>query len=190
MVPLSASSKRPMRSVRASVKAPFTCPKSSLSKVPSGSAPVLTATIGMEARGDRMCSVRATTSFPVPCSPVTITLASEGPMRAMVCNTGCMAGADAIKSGAPSARNRRASASRCWVRCNARCNSTWVRKMASRRSFSQGFWIKSRAPRRMASTASRTLPHAVITITGRLLSKETICDNRSRPSCPDVVSRV
>ncbi len=50
MVPLSASSKRPMRSVRASVNAPFTCPKSSLSKVPSGNAPVLTATSGMEAR--------------------------------------------------------------------------------------------------------------------------------------------
>ena len=50
MVPLSASSKRPMRSVRASVKAPFTWPKSSLSKVPSGSAPVLTATSGIAAR--------------------------------------------------------------------------------------------------------------------------------------------
>ena len=35
---------------------------------------------------------------------------------------------------------------------------------------SQGFWMKSRAPRRMASTASSTLPHAVITITGSLPS--------------------
>ena len=57
------------------------------------------------------------------------------------------------------------------MRCKARCSSTWVRRIASRRSFSHGFWMKSRAPRRMASTASPTLPHAVITMTGRLLSR-------------------
>ena len=34
--------------------------------------------------------------------------------------------------------------------------------------------MKSRAPRRIASTASSTLPHAVITMTGRLLSSATI----------------
>jgi len=43
--------------------------------------------------------VWATTSLPVPCSPVMSTLASEGPMRAMVARTGCMAGAVAIISG-------------------------------------------------------------------------------------------
>src|ERR1039457_848279 len=52
MVPLSANSKRPMRSIRASVNAPFTWPNNSLSKVPSGSAPVFTATSGIEARAD------------------------------------------------------------------------------------------------------------------------------------------
>jgi hypothetical protein len=42
----------PMRSVRASVNAPFTWPKISLSKVPSGSPPALTATSGLAARGE------------------------------------------------------------------------------------------------------------------------------------------
>ena len=86
-----------------------------------------------------------------------------------------------MNSGRPSARSRRASASRCCVRCRARCSSTWVRRIASRRSFSHGFWMKSRAPRRMASTASPTLPQAVITMTGMLLSRATISESRSRP---------
>ena len=38
--------------------------------------------------------------------------------------------------------------------------------MAESRALSHGFWMKSRAPRRIASTASSTLPQAVITITG------------------------
>ena len=38
--------------------------------------------------------------------------------------------------------------------------------MASSRALSHGFWMKSRAPRRMASTASSTLPQAVMTTTG------------------------
>ena len=62
--------------------------------------------------------------------------------------------------------------------------------METRRSLSHGFWMKSRAPRRMASTASCTLAQAVITITGRLLSMATISESSVRPSCPEVVSRV
>ena len=38
--------------------------------------------------------------------------------------------------------------------------------MASSRALSHGFWTKSRAPRRIASTATSTLPQAVITTTG------------------------
>ncbi len=37
----------------------------------------------------------------------------------------------------------------------------------SSRSFSHGFWMKSRAPRLMDSTARSMLPQAVITITGK-----------------------
>src|SRR5205807_190404 len=67
-VPPSASSNRPTRSTFASVKAPFTCPNSSLSNRPSGMPPKLTATRGRSARPEAACSQRATTSLPVPCS--------------------------------------------------------------------------------------------------------------------------
>ena len=45
-------------------------------------------------------------------------------------------------------------------------SSIWVRTIASSRALSHGFWMKSRAPRRIASTATSTLPQAVITTTG------------------------
>ena len=68
-------------------------------------------------------------------------------------------------------------------------SSICVRRMESRRAFSQGFWIKSRAPRRIASTATSTLPQAVITTTGSVISAPCMRDKRSRPSWPEVVSR-
>ena len=46
---------------------------------------------------------------------------------------------------------------------------------ASRRAFSHGFCTKSRAPRRIASTATSTVPHAVITTTGRVASSARSC---------------
>ena len=48
------------------------------------------------------------------------------------------------------------------------------------RAFSHGFSTKSRAPRRMASTATSTLPQAVITTTGSVLS--TACKRASKSS--------
>ncbi len=48
----------------------------------------------------------------------------------------------------------------------ARPSSVCVRTIDSSRSLSHGFWMKSRAPRRIASTATSTEPHAVITTTG------------------------
>ena len=72
---------------------------------------------GFDARSEMACSVRATTSFPVPGSPVIRTLASDGPTREINCSTGCIAGDSAIISGLPSARRRRFSASsRCPLR--------------------------------------------------------------------------
>ena len=54
-VPPSASSKRPTRSILASVNAPFTWPNISLSKTPSASPPAFTVTMGLRrARGDRV----------------------------------------------------------------------------------------------------------------------------------------
>ena len=80
-MPPSASSKRPTRSVLASVKAPFTWPNSSLSKTPSDSPPALTVTSPLPARPDTAWIACATVPLPVPFSPVTRTLASDGPTR-------------------------------------------------------------------------------------------------------------
>src|ERR1035437_9739672 len=55
-VPPSASSKRPTRSVFASVNAPLVWPKSSLSNTPSESPPRFTVTIARAARGEAACS--------------------------------------------------------------------------------------------------------------------------------------
>ena len=75
-VPPAATSKRPARSRTAPVKAPRTCPNSSLSSSSPGSAPQLTATNGPLRRGERAWIAWATTSLPVPLSPVRSTVAS------------------------------------------------------------------------------------------------------------------
>ena len=62
-VPPSASSKRPTRSARASVKAPLTWPKSSLSKTPSEMPPALSVTNGRDARAEAAWSARATSAL-------------------------------------------------------------------------------------------------------------------------------
>src|SRR5256884_2770746 len=68
--------------------------------------------MGLLARADKAWSVLATTSLPVPCSPVTKTLASEGPICAISSMTGAIAGELARKVGRDSARKRRVFASR------------------------------------------------------------------------------
>ena len=70
-VPSSASSKQPMRSMRASVNAPFTWPNSSLSAMPSDEPAGVHRHQRLAARAPRARAARlATTSLPVPCSPV------------------------------------------------------------------------------------------------------------------------
>ncbi len=95
-----------------------------------------------------------------------------------------------MRSGLPSSRSARFSASSRWPRRRARDSSAWVRRVATSRAFSHGFCTKSRAPRRIASTASSTLPHAVITTTGSVASIAWSFARRSIPSRPEVVSRV
>ena len=169
-VPPSASLKRPSRSALASVNAPATCPNSSLSKSVSGMLAVLTLTRDLSLRVEAACSTRATIPLPAPFSPVIRTLACEGPTRAIASSTGCIARASAIMNGRLSPRSRIFSCSSCRPLRNARPSSTWVRSTASSRSFFHGLVTKSRAPRRIASTASSTLPQAVITTTGSVLS--------------------
>jgi hypothetical protein len=68
-------------------------------------------------------------------------------------------------------------------------SSIWLRTIARSRRFSQGLAMKSRAPRRMASTASSTLAQAVMMTTGSVGSIDWSRLRRSRPSLPLVVSR-
>ena len=74
-LPLAASN-FPGRLSWASVKAPRSCPNSSLSNSDSLMAPISTFSIGRAPRGERRCISRASISLPVPFSPVIRMLAS------------------------------------------------------------------------------------------------------------------
>jgi len=69
------------------VKAPRTCPNSSLSISVSGMAAQLIGTKGNAFRGLRAWRAAATSSFPVPLSPRIITLASVGATRSISSKT-------------------------------------------------------------------------------------------------------
>ena len=77
-VPPCASSNLPMRRATAPVKAPFSWPNSSLSRRFSGMAAQLTDTNGLSRRLDFAWTKRASTSLPVPLSPVIRIEASDG----------------------------------------------------------------------------------------------------------------
>ena len=80
-VPPSASSKRPLRSASAPVKAPRSWPKSSLSSTPSGSAAQLTLMKGFSRRGENSWISCAKSSLPEPLSPRSSTLRLVGATR-------------------------------------------------------------------------------------------------------------
>ena len=81
IVPPSASSKYPLRASVAPVKAPFSCPKSSESIVPSGMAPQFTAIYLACLRAEYACIICGKNSFPTPLSPTTSTDRSVGATR-------------------------------------------------------------------------------------------------------------
>jgi hypothetical protein len=68
-VPPSAASRSPAFARTAPVKAPSTCPKTSLSKSDSDSAAAWMRTSGPSARREKRWMRSAKTSFPVPVSP-------------------------------------------------------------------------------------------------------------------------
>ena len=86
-VPRCAVSKSPFFVCTAPVKAPRTCPNSSLSISVSGMAAQLIGTKGNSFRGLRAWRAAATSSFPVPLSPRIITLASVGATRSISSKT-------------------------------------------------------------------------------------------------------
>ena len=75
--PLPVATRRPL-------KAPLTCPKSSLSMRLSGMAPQSTPTNGSLARFDAAWMDRATTSLPVPVSPWMSSVVVVGAIRSRI----------------------------------------------------------------------------------------------------------
>ena len=98
MVPPSAVSNRPALWSLAPVNAPRTWPKSSLSKSVSTTAEQFTVTKRFVLRGPSLCSARATSSLPVPVSPVISAVRACGARRRIRSNSSCMAGAAANHS--------------------------------------------------------------------------------------------
>ena len=82
-VPPSACSKHPTRCVVAPLNAPRSCPNISVSISVSGTAAQLTATNGPFLRSPLKCNAFATSSLPVPLSPVSSTLTSVSTARCM-----------------------------------------------------------------------------------------------------------
>ena len=93
-VPPSACSKHPGRCAVAPENAPRSCPNISVSMSVSGTEAQLIAMNGAFLRGPLKCRALATSSLPVPLSPVTSTLTSLSTTRRMSSATLRMPGLD------------------------------------------------------------------------------------------------
>jgi len=175
-VPPSACSKRPRRMVCAPVKAPRSWPNSSLSSRSLGMAAVLMATKGPPARGECLCSARATSSLPEPDSPVMSTVTLLWLRRPMARKTSCMAGACPSISGA--ALMRSSATSSRWLSSTARrISSTALGR-------SKGLGRYSKAPPWKAETALSRSEKAVMMMTGRPGKRSFTFSSSSRPEAP------
>ena len=139
-MPPWACSIRPTRRLAAPVKAPASCPKSSLSSTVSGSAPQFSAT-RLPDRPLQRCRRLATTSLPEPVSPRTSTSMSASATWRIVSRSRRMPGVSPISG-------RSAGVSAAAAR-SARFSSTSRRISAARptapvrRSMSKGLEMKS-----------------------------------------------
>ena len=133
-VPPFASSNLPMRRATAPVNAPFSWPNSSDSSRFSGIAAQLTEMNGPLARRERAWMWRASTSLPVPHSPVISTEASDAAT--------CSASLTTVRHA-------------CRDRSSRVVSSATAARMAAIRSGSGGSGMNSFAPARMAATAAR-----------------------------------
>jgi hypothetical protein len=91
-VPPDACSSLPTRRLPAPVNAPASWPNISLSKIDSGTAPQFSAMNGWSRRVDSACRLRATSSLPVPVSPLIITGTSVAATLAIRSRTCAIAG--------------------------------------------------------------------------------------------------
>ena len=176
-VPPCARSNLPRRRATAPVKAPFSWPKSSLSSSSPGIAAQLTFTKGRARRAEPACSARATSSLPVPFSPVTSTRASLAALLATVSRSRRITGlSPRISPVAPRAARRPAFSSR------RRCRSSALAMDTSSRPGCSGFSMKSSAPRRTASSAVWMVPWPLIMMTGGWSPASASSASRARPS--------
>ena len=163
----------PTRSVFASVNAPFTWPNSSLSNTPSDRPPALTVTSGLAgAAGHGVQRLRdGALAGAVLAGDEHVGVRRPDARDQLAAPAASPRDFGDEHAAAPSRLERRGSRPRA-AGCAAAPapSSTCVRTIASSRALSHGFWTKSRAPRRIASTATSTLPHAVITTTGSVAS--------------------
>ena len=168
-VPPSAAWSRPMRSPRASVKAPFTWPNSSDSNRFSATAPRSTETNTLSARARAAVELARDQLLAgaVLAEDQDIGLGRRGALDQRIDPRASPA------TGRAGASRRPPPARRSRPRACARSTAAWrevrsdaaVRTVASSRSFDQGLETKSVAPRFIASTAIWTPPWAVIITT-------------------------
>ena len=162
-VPLSANSNLPRRRAVAPVKEPFSWPNNSLSIRSFGIAAQFTLTKGPWAKGLSRWMWAAINSLPVPDSPISNTRASLRAASVAWSSTCRKAGElPTIFGPAPICSLRRRFSSR-----RERCSSAFETPSKTR-SRASGFSRKSKAPARVASTASAIVPWPEIMITGAL----------------------
>ena len=181
-VPPSACSNFPTWSVWASVNAPLTWPKSSLSKRVSVRAPASTHTIGLSARSDNLWISPASTSFPVPFSPVMRTVASVGAIFSAVFLMTDIAGPLPHKIVAPEGGTDDAFFTSLLMLLYAPL------RVSTSLSLSQGLTMKSNAPRFIPSTARAMSAYAVNRTTSMSGQRFLISESQYSPSLPVFMS--
>ncbi len=162
---------------------PFTCPNSSDSMSSEGMAAQFTSTNARLARGDSRCTARATSSLPVPFSPVISRRAGVGATFSIRSITCWMAKDDPTISWRCSTAALRARTSRSSTTC---CRA--FLSVSSTRWLSSGFSRKSCAPSCVASTAVAIVPCPEIITTSACASVSRSRLNTASPSIPAILT--
>ncbi len=141
-----------------------------------------TATNGFLARDEPATMDRATNSLPVPDSPVSSTVQLVSDTWASKLSTASMAGSSPNSQGA--VRSRHATASGTASGGGVLDMPTAPQRASSRLSTPTGLTKKSRAPRRMARTASGICALPLITMTGVRGHLVRTASRMAKPSAP------
>ena len=141
-------------------------------------AAVLIATNGPAARGLCRCSARATSSLPVPDSPVISTVADDCESRPIARNTSCIAGAWPSISGESAVATTAAGECRDSVAARRISASAW--------STSNGFGRYSNAPPWNAATALSRSEYAVMMMIGICGCRSFTSASSCRPDSPGI----